>query len=443
MKKYRTLVPIVLIALMLMSCYSIVNNAITNKKEFDACIATAQAAAKKEISVDVDDSYQKALEYKNDVNVYIEWINYYQTINDYGSAVSVSKVANEAFPKNDKIYYLLLNSFIQIKDYESFFESYKKCVSLKANNEDTNKLYNANKYVYKMEFGNFSYASPFSNGISKVAEMTYSENDQPKYGFYSSSGSIPCDYAYVGDFNYDDETIAPVTTLDGECYFVNGKGQKKVVIKPEKVDVKQLGMMISGVCPLYDGQKYYLCDRNSNILAGPYDDITAVSGGVAAAKSGDQWQLIDAKGKEITNEKYEDVITDSKKVCYRNGVFVKKNGKYILLDDKGKQITSATFDDAKLFIDGFAAVKSGEKWGYINQKGEIVVDYQYIDAMSFSGSFAPIYDGTNWSFYVYSKDGKMIKAISGEFSDTSGFDSKGKVAFVRINDVWNVIQLFR
>lgn len=48
------------------------------------------------------------------------------------------------------------------------------------------------------------------------------------------------------------------------------------------------------------------------------------------------------------------------------------------------EIITPTYEDARRFSEGLAAVKRGNKWGYINESGEVEIDFQYDHAHSFS-----------------------------------------------------------
>lgn len=56
-------------------------------------------------------------------------------------------------------------------------------------------------------------------------------------------------------------------------------------------------------------------------------------------------------------------------------ISVKKNGKYIFIDENGKQIVPGTYDFARCFKDGLAAVYKDGKAGYIDTTGKLVIPY--------------------------------------------------------------------
>ena len=38
-----------------------------------------------------------------------------------------------------------------------------------------------------------------------------------------------------------------------------------------------------------------------------------------------------------------------------------------------------TYDEAKSFSNGLAAVRKGDQWGFINKENKLVIDYQFTD----------------------------------------------------------------
>ena len=71
---------------------------------------------------------------------------------------------------------------------------------------------------------------------------------------------------------------------------------------------------------------------------------------------------------------------------------VKKNGKYIFIDGNGNQIVPGTYDFARCFKDGLAAVYKDGKAGYIDATGKLVIPYIFEEATS-------AYNGCAWVRY--------------------------------------------
>ena len=69
-------------------------------------------------------------------------------------------------------------------------------------------------------------------------------------------------------------------------------------------------------------------------------------------------------------------------------ISVKKNGKYIFIDENGKQIVPGTYDFARCFRDGLAAVYKDGKAGYIDATGKLVIPYIFEEATSAYNSCA-------------------------------------------------------
>lgn len=441
MKKYKYILPIVLVGLMVVSCVSIINNAITEKKEYDSYIKSAQVAEDKKISIDVDAAYSKALDINSNVNDYINWGMYYFNNGDYGTAISIGENALSLFSKDARIYVFLMENYIKIDDYETFFDTYKKCVSVGATNKDIVDLYEKNKYAFSLDLDSFGMAYPFSNGVARVTENSYGSSDKTYFGFISASGSINPQFISVGDFNSDDISVAPIVDKNGEAYYINKEGRKKYVISPKEIDVKELGFYSSKVLSVFDGEKYYLCDIDSNIIAGPFEYLSTVNSNIGAIKEGDNWIIINEKGEQIINQTYSNVIIDSKNIVYRNGLFAQIDGKYYLLNEKGEKISDMSFDDARLFVDGFAAVKNNGKWGFIDQKGNLVIDFKYHDAQSFSGGFAAVKMNDKWGYITYSNNVDNV-AIDYQFEDVVGFSTTSKVSMVKLNNQWRLLKLY-
>lgn len=443
MKKYKFVLPIVLVVLMIAACSTIVTNAVSEKQEYSAYIDDAHLAEKKKISIDVDEAYSKALEINSNADDYINWGSYYSVNSDYSMAVSIAEDALVKFPKNSEIYLFLMENYLHLKDYEAFFEIYDKCKSIGAADKSIDEIYESNKYLFSLEFDTYDFAYPFSSGVARTVINENTDDNETYFGYISDSGSIYPQYLSAGDFNSDEVSVAPVVNKNGEAYYINKEGQKKYVISPENIKVKELGFYSSKVLSVFDGEAYYLCDIKSNIIAGPFEYISTINNNIGVVKENNKWKIVNEKGEPISDQLFDDIILDSKQIAYRNGIFARVGDYYYLVNEKGEKICDAQFENACLFVDGFAAVKNGGKWGFIDNDGNLVIDYQYHDAKSFSNGFAPVKLNGSWGYIVYSeKDNKSIVAIDYQFEDATGFSGKSHVSMVKTNNKWKLMRLY-
>lgn len=446
MKNIRVLLPIALVALMAFSCYSLVSQSITQNNEYKSYCAAAEKAEKDKITVDVEENYSKALEMKNTLNLYLKWGQYYVENELFESAVDLGKLMVDEYPNEEKAHEFLLENYLKVNDYENFFEEYKSTTSRGVKSKEINELYNRSKYLYSIDYNSYVDATGFSSKYARVLVDNFDSDVVNTYGFAKESGdlAIKDDYISCGYFNNDDISVAPVVDLKNEAYYIDNNGNRKYVISPEKISVVSLGMYSSGVLSVYDGKNYFLCDINSNIIGGPYLYLSTINSNVGVIEDNDGWKIINQKGEIISKSTFDGFVLDEKEIAFRQGCLIAKTGSsYVLVDEKGEQIGNSKFEDAKMFIDSYAAVKTNGKWGYIDNKGQFIIESQYVDAKSFSNGLAAVYDGYLWGYIFYDEESKKENiAITYSFKDVQNFSQTSNCAFVKIDDTWRLIKLY-
>lgn len=440
MKKYKSLLPLVLVLLMVAACFSMINNAATTKREYNSYIKAANVAVEKKISIDVDEAYSKALDINPNVDDYIKWGEYYYDNGDYDTAVTIANNALNSFSKESKLYEFIMMNYEKLGKFEEFFETYKKCSSIGATNKEIISLFEKNKYAFYYDFDSYDIAYPFTSGAARVGIQEF-QKEGLTYGFVSASGSLTPQYKAVGDFNWDEISVAPVVDMQDNAYYINKEGRKKYTVSPSGIKVKELGMYNCKVMPVFDGQKYYLCNMESEIICGPYEFISTISDNIGVIKENGKFYIINEKGEKVVDQPYDDVILDSRNIAYRNGLFVKIGDKYSLVDKDGKAITNLTFDNACLFGDSLAAVENNGKWGFINSKGELVIDYKYHEAQSFVSGFAGVKMNGKWG-YIKIVDKKDVVALDYQFDDAISFGGNGTVTLVKTEGKWKKLCLY-
>lgn len=200
-----------------------------------------------------------------------------------------------------------------------------------------------------------------------------------KYGFINKNGEtvIPFEFDYAESFDNGVSIIEK-----GEKYgIINKKGQ---VIK--MFDSGSLREFSEGMA-IYENDegKYGYVDVTGSLVIpckffalrfcyGKFEDGYAC----VYKDEDDKFGVIDKSGKEILPFEYGYME-------YSEGLLrVVDDGKISYYDINGKNVIPQSFDDAKPFFEGLAAIQKGNLWGFIDKTGKIVISptYDYVNDFS-------------------------------------------------------------
>jgi len=136
-----------------------------------------------------------------------------------------------------------------------------------------------------------------------------------------------------------------------------------------------------------------------------------------------KYGYIDESGKLVINPSYEDARNFSEglaavcqgKGCYSISSKKDQPSKWGYIDKSGAIVVPLQFDAANDFKEGLAGVSVGGKWGYVDTKGTFVINPQFDGAGEFEKGFATINtvvheaeDKTTYKFGYVDKTGKVI-----------------------------------
>ena len=106
-----------------------------------------------------------------------------------------------------------------------------------------------------------------------------------------------------------------------------------------------------------------------------YDEVREFDEyGVAVARKGKEYYMLDTQGMHIGNTAYSFVDTVN---CKPGTYIVKKDDKAGIVDSQGKYILPPEYDDLDGFESGFARVCIDGKWGFMNEHYEIVIPCKF------------------------------------------------------------------
>lgn len=432
MKNYRKIIPLALVVLMALACYSLVSNAVKENSDYNHYLSEARKYAELDITKYAIENYNKALSINPTPDVYVEVAEYYERQEN-----SDTKLLNwcedffEKYPTNSRSYDCILKAYMKQKDYDSCFDVLSTAEKRNVSSEYIKSVKNELSYTFKLDFNTYDDVGIYGNGFCAV-------KSKDAWGYVDSYGNQKTPITYVSAAPFTKAEMAPVVDQKGECYFIDNTGSR-VLASKEKY--KSFGISSDDIIKVeLENGKYSYCDSELNKLFGEYDDATAFNNGIAAVKEDGQWKIINNEGNAKSSTEYADVVADEKNIVFRNDrLFVGDGTGYIMIDSSGKQIGNEKYENAHCFADStYAAVENDGKWFFIDKNAKRLSDKTYEDARSYSNGLAAVKISGKWGFV----DTDENVVIEQQFFGAKDFSEKGS-CFIQTGDKWQLLKLYR
>ncbi len=430
----KKIYPILILMFIFLSWYVCVNGMMSNKSNYKKYIKKAEECEDGGYYKDAINNYQYALKIDSkDKKIEKKiCINYYN-LNNHSEFISrAEKIISEN--KGDaELSELITKSYIQDNKIVDALASINEGLSYDRKNKDLNKLYDQIKGKYESGRSSFSEAAEFDD-IGMIIDLNGT------YGILDNKGeSITKNKGYKKIFSLGSIGTEKGFTAetDNGIYYYDLDEYKRYT--PD-IKLVYLGTFNDGKALISDGKKWGYIDEDFSILNLEYEDATAFYDGYAAVKKNDKWAIIDSSLKEVTDYKYDNIITDDYKICSRGKVvFAKENGKYSLIKSINGETISGDYDNAKPFLgkNNGAAVSKNGKWGLIGNDGKEILKMNYEELGSESQELVPYKEKGKWGYL--SKNGDVF--ISPEFSEVKAFNKNGFAA-VKSEKSWELIHLY-
>lgn len=424
----KILVPVIILLLVLGWSNIIGGNASKHKK-YNEYMAKAKALDEKEIYIDALDQYKNALEFtKNKFPVEEAILDDYLNLKKYNDFEKQGSMILENYNYPRDITKKIVDYYIDRKQSANALKVVNAYLERQPKDDDFLELQGKLRGIYtEVYFGGAS-IDEYYNGF-------YVFTNDEKKGLMKSDGTEKIKATYDEISPYGKEPNYAAVCVDGDWYYVDKNGYKKLV--PDfKVD--SLGVFGNKLAPYKIAESYSYIDEYANKATElTYDFAGGFANKRAAVKKDGKWAVIKNDFSQVTDFIYDDVLVDDFGFATSQNVYIAKlDGKYHIFDLDGNMIGSEGFDEAKAFMsDDATAVKVGDKWGFANKKGEIELMTEYKDAEPFANGFAAVYDGKNWGYI--NKNATVV--IDFEFNEAGCFNSSG-VASVR-KGTWKFIKL--
>lgn len=432
MKNYRLLAPIILIGLFVLGVYMCGSENVKVQNQYTRYVEDARAYAEQKIEIYARENYQKALDMRPSIELYLEVAEFYRDVMENRKAAREwGEIMLSKYPKLPQPYEFQLDVLLQEHDYIAFFELYNTMVNRQIASEAAKALYESVEYTY-YEQGEYDEVSIFSSNLAPIRK---NEN----WGYCNSKGKkkISTIYTYAGAFN---NGMAPVIDASGEAYFIDNNGNKVMSVDVED-NIQGLGVMSSAeIYTVFNGKEWNYYKKSGEMLMGGFSESSTYANGLTVARTSEGWKIYDVNGDLKQNGVYSDVVMDEKQMAYRNErLFVSQGNSYIMIDADGNQIGSESYEAVKLFSDTtYAAAEKNGKWGFIDKDGNWFIEPTYENARSYQNGYAAVQMNGLWGFINQDKE----LCIPYEFSDVKDFSTNQTVLVCR-NQTWSVLLLYK
>ncbi len=448
MKNNKSLIIISIVLLNILVIFMVGQSLLGKSSQQDKLLEEARSLAKKELCSRSIDKYNEALLVKDELDIRLEMVSVYEkglSINEFTNTYDVfnSVVTMVDLYKDEPIAYeKAADLLIKYQQYDSCAKILMQARDLKVTSENIEKYRNQVRYKYMKYFAMYTDIMPSFNGMYTVAT-------QDGYVFLNDEGSPDVKGTFISATSFS-EGYAVVKQIqsDGKerLFILNKEGARQAYLEGiesssgvGKAKDKNANDILLLSCKVGDKYKYY--DIEGNAVFGEYAFAGRFRNNIAAVMEAEgKWRLIDGTGKPIVDTVFSDVVLNEFDECAPKGLIIAKTGdKYHIYDLKGKQVGDFACDDAKAFVDDYAAFKSGEKWGFVDATGKVIIEPQYEDAKSFSNAMGAVKRGVMWSFI----NAKNEIVIEEEFSDVSYLNDKG-ICFVKDvkGEYWSYLQMY-
>lgn len=435
MKKGKaTLVFIALIVFTAIAWMGTFKGQIENTTAYNDYLKKAASYEEKGIYIDALENYEKALKLNSkEYDIVLKIADMYYELGDINGFITTCDKAISMSPKDPVSYVKKANYYISKAKYTEAIKVINSAPNAIKDNEEINnlKVELSTKCIDK--YVSFTTISDW-HVQDDVNYVAVEENG--KWGMTLKDGTrkIRLTFEYLGA--YDSDTGVIPCCLEGNYYYIDLKGNKKLI---GDNTYQFLGSFGCGLAPAQRDGKYGYIDTDFNEKKFEYEYAGAFANDIAAVKKDGKWALINTKLETITGFDYDEIIVDSNGFCSVYDVIIARQGdKYLFLDHKGGTIGKETFDGASIAAsnDSYIAIKKGDLWGFANTKGEIVIEPIYEGAKSFSMGMAPVEVEDRWGYINI--EGKLV--IETKYFEAGVFSEDG-AAPVKDSSVWDFIVL--
>ena len=190
MKNYKFLIPILLVVMFVGSIFMLSDLKATEQKKYDDAITAARDYREKDIRVDAEDYYMRALNQRPSLELYVEIGEFYWETNQVKKATNWGGTITKTYPQEVPGYEFLMEVYNQREDYVACFDLYETFVKRGLSSQKIADFIKTIEYEFYFN-GEYHGAGVFSGGLSPVQVDN-------KWGYVNQTGDKVITSQYAG-----------------------------------------------------------------------------------------------------------------------------------------------------------------------------------------------------------------------------------------------------
>lgn len=324
-----------------------------------------------------------------------------------------------AYPEQEENYERLIrfyqstdNTAALCKYLPEFVELWSENENILQANDELNKQY---QYVMTSYY-DVKYATPSLADVQERERDIVDDTDVMSRKLVDSQGRE------VFDAGYKQMSVAQ----DGGSCFVCDQEEKwtrvdisqNLLAKNQDVNFSYIGRLAeNNIATAVVNGDYCFINNAMKVSDIKWEEAGTFRDGINAVKQNGKWALVTTESWSNNTEfPYTDIPRNSQDCCVVEGcgVVADEKGYYVISTEEFLPVSENTYEEMKAFeCSQPAAYRSGDKWGFVNREGQVYLKAKYEDAKSFMNGYAAVKQNGLWGYI--DKDGTMV--IEAQFQD--------------------------
>lgn len=433
MKTIRRICVIGLIVICALGWAAALGSMAFQQSAYAACVARGDENAERGLYQKAAESYREALAIRESGQarqklLEVTRTGFEENVIGRDAYLEVLQRSCEADPGSEGCWEELLEALCGAQDYSGARAALKKAKEAGVSTPRLTELADQANYAYTVQGRHFTHVYPSPSGYTVVRQ---NEN----WGMMEPDGELryDCDYLYVGP--YGEEAVTLLRSASRQCVVDrNGLVQANLPME-QSLSARGCG---SGRMPLNAGEGWRYFDLERGEMGGEvYEDASSFQGGRALARANGVWSFLTPEGEQTATGFRSVKLYADGGYCLDDRMVAEEDG-YELYTAQGERLSQVSATDMDVYMGGLVAYQdAGGRWGFLDRDGKTVIEPSYDGAKSFSNGLAAVFDGTAWGFI--NSQGRWV--IPPQFADGGYFTAKGVCMVSDGGDEYHTITL--